>query len=496
MNLDNLGVFGVMAVEASRFGAKMMPFEATLRRWAALALHARDGHVGVVRHAFDFSRFVRKDREGVLAISHTRLRRLLRHAYRTSPYYRDLWQAKGIDPERLTLPEDVRVLPFLTKDIIDAERRRLVSSAFSLSDLDTSYTGGTSGPPTLFYRDRRATSMRIGRQLAILGRCGYRPGERRALVWGAHGDLPDASSRRTLRERFRRFAGGTETLDCTVMDQAAMADFCRRVQAFRPRVLYGYPNALSELAVFVLAGKAPAPRVNAVICTAERLTEEQRQALRRAFGGAVFNLYCSREHGCMGFECDKHNGFHLDIGSVHVEVLADGERARPGDAGDIVATDLLNYGMPIIRYRIGDRGALSPHPCECGCPLPLLSRLEGRVSDTLYRPDGSAVAGLMLIDLFEDRPTVKEVQVVQDTLTEVTVLLTVTDGFAWDDIQTPVRDLEQILGDGVCVRPSVVPDIPRNPHSGKLQEVVCRVRPSVPAAQTAPGVPASTPAAK
>lgn len=476
--------------------SEMMPFETRLRRWAGLALHARDGHLGVLRHAVDFSRFVRKSREDALAFSHTRLRRLLRHAYRTSPYYRDLWRMKGIDPERLTIPEDVRVLPFLTKDIIEAEKRRLVSSASSLSDLDTSYTGGTSGPPTLFYRDRRATSMRIGRQLAILERCGYRPGERRALVWGAHGDLPDASSRVTFRERFRRFAGATEALDGTVMDPATMADFCRRVQAFRPRVLYGYPNALSELAAFVLAGKAPAPRVDVIICTAERLTEEQRHVLHRAFGGAVFNLYCSREHGCMGFECAEHKGFHLDIGSVHVEVIADGEPARPGDAGDIVATDLLNYGMPIIRYRIGDRGALSPHPCECGCPLPLLSRLEGRVSDTLYRPDGSTVAGLMLIDLFEDRPTIKEVQIVQDSPTEVTVFLTVTDGFAWDDIQTPMRGLGQILGDGVRVRPRVVPDIPRNPHSGKLQEVICRIRPHLSAAHMAPGAAASTPAVK
>ena len=473
-----------------------MPFEATLRHWAALALHARDGHVGVLRHAFDFSRFVRKSREAALAVSHARLRRLLRHAYRTSPYYGDLWRTKGIDPERLTIPDDLRLLPFLTKDIIDTEKRRLLSSDFSLSDLDTSYTGGTSGPPTLFYRDRRATSMRIGRQLAILKRCGYRPGERRALVWGAHGDLPDPSSRFTLRERFRQFAGGTETLDCTVMDHVTMAAFCRRVQAFRPRVLYGYPNALSELAAFVLAGKAPAPTVHAVMCTAERLTEEQRYTLHRAFGGAVFNLYCSREHGCMGFECANHKGFHLDIGSVHVEVLADGDPAPPGDAGEIVATDLLNYGMPIIRYRIGDRGALSPHPCECGCPLPLLSRLEGRVSDTLYRPDGSTVAGLMLIDLFEDRPTIKEVQIVQDNPTDVTVFLTVTDGFAADDIQAPMRGLEQILGDGVRVRPRVVPDIPRNPHSGKLQEVVCKIRPRVPAAHTKPDVPPTTPAAK
>ena len=96
-------------------------------------------------------------------------------------------------------------------------------------------------------------------------------------------------------------------------------------------------------------------------------------------------------------------------------------------------TDLLNYGMPFIRYEIGDIGVLSKDPCRCGCNLPVLRELGGRVSDLLILPDGSKVAGLMLIDMFMDNPKIINMQIVQEELTRLDVFVEVDPKFDDDD---------------------------------------------------------------
>ena len=91
-------------------------------------------------------------------------------------------------------------------------------------------------------------------------------------------------------------------------------------------------------------------------------------------------------------------------------------------------TDLLNHGMPFIRYVTGDLATASAGPCDCGCPLPTFSSLDGRTADTLYRPDGSLVAGLMLDDLFMDLPAITHAQFVQNDVSSLDVNVVVRGG--------------------------------------------------------------------
>lgn len=193
------------------------------------------------------------------------------------------------------------------------------------------------------------------------------------------------------------------------------------------------------------------------------------------FEGEVFNLYCTREHGCVGFECREHNGFHLDAGSVHLEIVANGEPVKPGKSGRIVVTDLLNYGMPFIRYDIGDVGALSEEPCRCGCNLPVLKKLGGRVSDLLIRPDGSTVAGLMLIDMFLDNPKIDNMQIIQNELKQLEVFVEVGSRFDANDEEMIKRESKIYMGEDINVVINIVDKIQRSSNSGKFQEVICRV---------------------
>jgi phenylacetate-CoA ligase len=408
-----------------------------------------------------------------------KLTALLDHAFRTVPYYRETWERLGFFPTAQTAREHLAVLPLLPKEVIQEEQARLTSEVFPPDRLEVDYTSGTTGSRTSFYRDPACRVARVGRQWGILEHCGYRPGDRRGLIWGVPSDLPRSNAKLGLKARFRRFAGANETLCCRVMSQDDMRDYHRRLAAFRPAVLYGYPNAIAQFARFVQREQLTPIRVARIFCTAEKLHDEQRALFQDVFGGEVVNLYCSREHGCVGFECPSHHGLHIDTGSVAVEIVSGGGPAEPGESGELVLTDLLNYGMPLIRHATGDLAAWAVEPCGCGCPLPLITGLDGKEEDILYRPDGSIVAGILFSYLFTRHPSVSLSQFVQEDETSLDVYLVADEGETETLRRAALAEVQPIMGPEVHIRVHFVSDIPRNPRSGKFRQVVCKIKPPV-----------------
>ena len=178
----------------------------------------------------------------------------------------------------------------------------------------------------------------------------------------------------------------------------------------------------------------------------------------------------------MAFECRRHRGFHVDTGNAIVEILRDGRPVEPGEPGELVITDLLNYGMPLIRHATGDMATAADAPCDCGCPFPVFSSLDGRTTDILYRPDGSIVAGVMLVDLFMDQPAIAHAQFVQEDPASLDVNLVLGSG-AFDEVRHLVIDeIRSVMGPDIAIHLRFVDEIPRNPRSGKYQEVICRIR--------------------
>jgi phenylacetate-CoA ligase len=444
-----------------------------IRSLAYGVISRRDGFRGWQRHRDAFRALLQASPEHVHRQALVSASRLVRHAYDTVPFYQEAWRSIGFVPPQELRTADLERLPLLTPVHIRTRVDDLVSRAFAGGELRRDYTGGTTSIHTSFYRDPECIGARFGRQWGVLEWCGYRPGDKRALVWGVHGDLLPPGPGASAKRWFRSYASAEEVLCCTVMSRAEMLEYHRRLEAFQPRVLYGYPNAMAEFARFIQReGLARIPMAR-IFCTAEKLDEGQRALLHDTFGGEVFDLYCSREHGCVAFECPRHRGFHVDMGNVIVEILRDGHPAEPGESGELVITDLLNYGMPMIRHATGDMATAADGPCDCGCPFPLFSSLDGRTTDTLYRPDGSIVAGVMLPDLFMDQPAIAQAQFVQEHLGSLQVNLVLSPGATHEVTETVVAEVRSIMGDEIAI--DVRFAIPRNPRSGKYQEVICTI---------------------
>ena len=118
------------------------------------------------------------------------------------------------------------------------------------------------------------------------------------------------------------------------------------------------------------------------------------------------------EFGTFAWECQEHNGYHMDIESLCVEFIKDGEKVSPEEKADIIVTGLFNFTMPLIRYKIGDSGSFSSDLCPCGRGLPLMKIVEGRTDDFLILPSGTLISPRN-INFLENVKGISEYRIIQ-----------------------------------------------------------------------------------
>jgi phenylacetate-CoA ligase len=110
-----------------------------------------------------------------------------------------------------------------------------------------------------------------------------------------------------------------------------------------------------------------------------------------------------------------------------VEILNDkGEPCTPGEQGEVVVTDLENYGMPLIRYRMGDLASWSPETVLGAqkYPFPILESVDGRTLDIVHAPNGNRIGGTYWTILLRNKPGIEKFQVIQDAPDAIRILFT------------------------------------------------------------------------
>jgi phenylacetate-CoA ligase len=258
-----------------------------------------------------------------------------------------------------------------------------------------------------------------------------------------------------------------------------MMSFLKTIVEYRPEVLIGYANSVYLFARFLLArGNSELPPLAGVITSAEVLGRERRQVIEECFGCRVFDRYGSRETSIIGSECEAHDGLHLCSEHLVVEIERNGVAALPGEHGRILITDLSNYGMPLIRYRIEDMGMPLSGYCSCGRGLKRMAMAAGRETDFLVTPEGRLVSGAALtIFLVARAPGVQQAQIVQDRPGALTLRVVAGDGYGPDTEEFFSRQIPDLLGKSMTWNVELVDAINPLP-SGKHAFCVSNIDPS------------------
>ena len=404
------------------------------------------------------------------ALQVERLRALLVEAGRAVPYYRDLFARLKFDPQSLTRIADLQALPMLDKATIRQHTEALKHP--QAKGLARFNTGGSSGEPLIFYIGKERVSHDVAAKWRATRWWGVDIGDREVVVWGSPIELGAQDRVRRLRDAVLR----TSLLPAFEMSEARLDGFIQHIRQQRPRMLFGYPSALSHI-----AGHAEKRGVcmtdlgiRVAFVTSERLYDDQRATISRVFGCPVANGYGGRDAGFIAHECPA-GGMHLTAEDIVVEIVgSNGQPVPDGEAGEIVITHLATRAFPFIRYRTGDVAVLDLKPCRCGRGLPLLKEIQGRTTDFVVAADGTVLHGLALIYILRDLPGVQAFKVVQHTRQRTTVQVVADSRFGPGAEDSVVAGFKRRLGPDVVVELQRVAAIAPE-KSGKFRYIVSHV---------------------
>jgi phenylacetate-CoA ligase len=403
-----------------------------------------------------------------------RLQKLVRYAYENTDYYRNIMDQSGVSPDDIKQLSDIEKLPILTKQLIQENTESMISKKHRKGDLIKDSSGGSTGEPTIYYKDLERHNLRRADQIRHDRWTGWDLGKRKALIWGAQRDLKAVQS---FRENIlATYLDRQWELDAFEMSNSEMKSFTRQLEKLQPSMILGYANALELYANYLLEQEPNHKiKIDGIVSSAETLTEEKRSTIEKAFGCKVLNRYGSREVGLIASECKSQNGLHINAENILLELVDDKGHAVSKGNGDILITDYWNFGMPLIRYKLGDVGTVSETNCDCGRTLPLLGSVAGRSGDFFVNQEGGKIHGEYFTHLFYELPQVKQFQMIQESLELVNLIIVETSEQSDKRYLDPViSKTQEMLGSNVQVDIQYAQQI-KPTSTGKLLFTISKV---------------------
>lgn len=344
------------------------------------------------------------------------VQKLIRHAYQTTRYYRELLDTMGITPADIRTRADFEAIPVLEKNVVRERFDDLISNT-GMDGQIVERSSGSTGMPMRFVRQRGLAESAALKTLANHF-CGIHPGDRTVQFWGR-----DIAGKFHYMDRLRNFA----YFSFYNMTPDRLETAIEFLIQWRPKVVTGYVSVLMAVADALLARGVKGIGAGIVQTHAERLYDYQRNRMAMAFGGEVFDFYGSTEIFSFGSECQAHQGLHLFTPHRIFEIEP---IAGDADAGEVLITDLHNPAMPLIRYRNGDVLRINRQSCSCGRSLPRAT-VDGRTIDIVRTKNGEILYAVFFVELI-DPEQVKQFLVHQQTIDKVELLIVPTSAFGME----------------------------------------------------------------
>ncbi len=400
-----------------------------------------------------------------------RLAALLDHAAKVVPFYRDRVAKAELSAFPILRKEDIHAHfdELMEPALLGEYRAEKKPRGYSWVEVKT---GGSTGTPTRVIHDKDFRDWGRAGRLYSQWMCGFPIGTPFFQLWGSMRDINDAKD--STQKRVLNSLLQVHPLNAFLMDDARMADYLREIGESRIDHLMAYVDAAYQLARFQEKSGKPMRPLKSIMACAGTVTDEVREKLARVFGARVHNKYGSRECADMACECAA-GGFHIYATGIHLEIVDDaGQPVPPGTTGRILVTLLQNRRFPIIRYEIGDIGALSSAMCRCGSPLPLLERVEGRSTEIITTAAGVYLSPTYirhLVGVVHNPGALAKFQFVQTGATTYTLAMQMDVAFSDAEFANLTGDLQRnlciVLGADAHLSISRVADLSAS-ESGKF----------------------------
>jgi phenylacetate-CoA ligase len=403
-----------------------------------------------------------------------KLNRLLHHAHTKVPFYRKRF-IQGKFETRLNKLDDLESLPLLSKeDVRQNLYFDLFSSTHNKKEMHKISTSGSTGEPFTTYADRYQLEVRFATTLRALEWTGWRFGDKQARLW--HQTL-GMSRTQIARERIDSWFMRRLFIPAFDIKNENLDKFVSQIRKHNPVLVDGYAESLNFLATYVRSGKSAGFSPTAIMSSAQALPDNVRSIIEQGFNTRVYDKYGSREFSGIAYQCSASPDHHVMAESYIVELLVEGRKALPGEVGEIVITDLNNFSVPLIRYRIGDLAVAvdESKSCPCGNNFPRIGEIQGRTQAIVHCANGTWMPGTFFAHFFKDfEPVVRFFQIHQ--LEPNSFDLKIVKGTSWNEslFNQLLKDLSKYIGSETNVNVIYVDSIPLV-RTGKRSPVVSEI---------------------
>lgn len=369
------------------------------------------------------------DRKAIRSLQEDKLKHLIDYAYQHVPYYRTLFNEINLNPGDINSLDDLNKIPVTTKaDLQAIPAVERISDRFSMGELATEHSSGSTGQPFTAYFDKDFVTTRNNMFLRALRAMGYKPGQKLMLITAGHN-----RTRPWLRWHYASIESSADNL-------------LKQLKKFRPSVLYGCATSLRLMALYARKSGIKPHQPKTVISTAETLDQGTRTLLKETFGASVYDLYGLTEMGLVAWECPAQEGYHLSEDTTIIEF----EHDKYYQSNRLIMTNLELKAMPLIRYQTGDLAKVADDiDCSCGRQLQRIDRIEGRIIDCITLSEDRAISPYRLTLALEKIAGLGHYQILQNDINRFTVRIE-RSGLDQTHLKgNVVSALEPILGSNI-----------------------------------------------
>jgi len=378
-------------------------------------------------------------------VQNRKVRNLVRFASRHVPWYRELFSSQNLDPRDFKDVSDLSRLPILTslqvkKDShlfrpegVGGETLRLISSGTTGVHKEIDH-----GPFSIFTNAAHGERLRHFTAGQKKGPSNYRE----AMIV-----IPQGSAGQELQQYVRRKAyipgwRVPRRKYFSMLDD--MSSIVSQLDEFEPDVIRGYGSALTLLFEEVFRTGRSFHRPACLVYSADKMAPALKSKIMEEFKIPVYGIYSSVECLQIGFECERHRGYHLNEDCYPLRVVDHQNRPlADGETGRIIVSNLINRSFVLLNYELGDEGRIVPGDCGCGRKLRMLDLEVSRFADQVELKDGIKVHPVTFLEVLDYEKAIWQHQIVEQEDGSFDILL-VTDPSA--DREKMVRRLEEEFG--------------------------------------------------
>lgn len=404
--------------------------------------------------------------------------KLLRYSHMSVPYYAEMMNQIN-ERELLEYQPEMYLqkLPILTKDIIRKNFEQLKSQDIAYRSWYFQKSGGSTGEPLEIIQDQEFLDQTVAIKLLYSYLVSGRDlGEPEVHLWSSERDI--LGSKIGWKKPISNFLQNTTYINAfQKIDADRAREFMQLLKQKQPKLIIAYSQAMYALAKLVEAEKLKVVPQKAIITTAETLHPWMREKIESVFQCRVYNRYGSREVGDIACERPGYHGLWIAPWGNYVEIVDDNDRpVPPGVEGNIIVTCLINFAMPLIRYKIGDRGILSPHSNDSA---QILEQVSGRIVDNFKTSKGDIIPGgyfIQLLAVVFNNDRIKKFQVIQKSynLIHIKIILNELGNKSQFDFSLINEKIKNVMGKDCDIKVEFVDDIASS-ISGKYRYTISEV---------------------